>query len=333
MLKRLYCQCEVGLELQCEDPILVKSGYESPDGVKMAFITTNRSGEPEAFLPGSSLKGVFRSHFEKICRTLRPDPSVVCLPYREYKQEEPEVFCGAMFQAKRDRLNKKKSEQKKRLSNREVYRHSCPACRMFGSTYFIGRFATTDAYQVNPRLPEVRPGVAIDRHCGKVAQGPFDYEALNGAVFTTRIFLRNFELWMLGALGYLLWDLQDEIIRIGAHKSRGMGRVRGKITDISLAYYLDPEGQVKGLDDFVSEKEREDYGMHHLPTPRPVLSVPAVPRGIRLVYDVTPLATVTAASGPILRSDGLFAQVAGMFNEYIRDCRWPEPIVAYTGAT
>ena len=66
MLKRLLNQCTVRLRLETLEPLLVKSGSAVVHGPDMAFVRTNRNGHFEPFLPGSSLKGVLRSHTERI---------------------------------------------------------------------------------------------------------------------------------------------------------------------------------------------------------------------------------------------------------------------------
>ena len=320
MLKKSYCLCEIRLEIEPLDPILLKSGYEAVDGTKMAFITTNRKGKPEVFLPGSSLKGVFRSYFEKICRTLRSGTAIVCLPYKEYPQGGTEISCGAMFQHRRDQ-EKAEALPKDILNDKSenVYRYSCPACRMFGSTYFIGRCSVGDAYLQKYVEPEVRPGVAIDRQCGKVAQGPFDYQALTSGTFDTTVTIRNFELWMLGAWGYLLQDLQDGLIRIGAHKSRGMGTVKAKVKQMQLHYYQNPDEQVRGLGELATDTEVKQYGLHKA-NALPQLDLAPETRGVRRVYDVT------ASYAQLL------PKVAPAFNDYLDQLDWWQPIQQYVGA-
>ena len=54
------------------------------------------------------------------------------------------------------------------LLNEEVYRDSCPVCRLFGSTSFIGRVTISDAYLAKDcqQKTEQRDGVGIDRFTG-----------------------------------------------------------------------------------------------------------------------------------------------------------------------
>ncbi len=321
MLKKIYSICEIQLQIKPIDPLLIKSGYEAEDGTKMAFIKTNRRGEPEVFLPGSSLKGVLRSYFEKICRTIATKQPAVCLPYKEYNDDEEEIFCGAMFQHRRE-LEKNNEKPKDILNNnsQNIYRYSCPACRMFGSTYFIGRCSISDAYSKNSISQlEVRPGVAIDRHSGKVAQGPFDYQALPSGDFSffTTITIRNFELWMLGAWAYLLRDLKDRMVRIGAHKSRGMGNIEATVTDFKLAYYKDTQGKILGLQEMVTSEEGNVYGLYKSNLPSLASCVNPTQAGVRYIYDLTQ------------NYSTVIPQLAPVFNGYMAGLDWWVPLTQY----
>ena len=78
MLKRLYNEARFTRSMLTTGPVLVRSGFPTLPGPDMTPVLTKRGDEWQVYLPGSSLKGVIRSHLEKICRTLRPEPPVVC---------------------------------------------------------------------------------------------------------------------------------------------------------------------------------------------------------------------------------------------------------------
>ena len=94
-----------------------------------------------------------------------------------------------------------------------VYAASCPTCRLFGSTGFIGRIAISDAYLASEQIKEQRDGVGIDRLTGGASHGAkFELEVVSADVsFETDIHLRNFEIWQLGALFVVLQDMADEL--------------------------------------------------------------------------------------------------------------------------
>src|SRR3712207_6675976 len=87
MFQQRLNSLSVRLHLQPVDPLLVKV---DPDLVKsgstrrnnqtpaMRFVRTWRNKRWEPYLPGSSLKGVFRSRAEQLVRTLNPYEQGVC---------------------------------------------------------------------------------------------------------------------------------------------------------------------------------------------------------------------------------------------------------------
>lgn len=238
MLKKLMNEAYFTLRITTTGPLLIKSGHATVSGPDMTPVLTFRNGQQEVFLPGSSLKGVFRSHIERIVCSLQP--RVVCYPFSGSEQHEADLSqrqqdyrdsCGANF----TELVKRSDTVRKMLEERTdlVYADSCPACRLFGSTSFIGRVAISDAYLASPAIKEQRDGVGIDRLTGGASHGAkFELEVVStGVVFETDIHLRNFEIWQLGMLFVVLQDMEDELIRIGSGRSRGLGKVKAEIHD------------------------------------------------------------------------------------------------------
>ncbi len=236
MLKQLRNECIIHLHIQPDGPLLIKSGIATVSGPDMAFVRTRRNGEWQVYLPGSSLKGVLRSHAERLARSVKM-PSA-CDPFTDAKvaTQEPEraeiLYCGERFSLR------EKGPPKETLSNPQLYADSCPICRLFGSTYYGSRLATADAYAVGsaPR-PEGRDGVGIDRFTGGSSGGAkFDLEVITSGTFATTLHFRNFELWQLGLVGFVLQDLKDGLLRLGMGKSRGLGKVVGTVQTVRLDY-------------------------------------------------------------------------------------------------
>src|SRR5215469_2036679 len=138
MLKKLVNEVFCTLRIQTTGPLLVKSGHASVSGPDMTPVLTFRDGKQEAFIPGSSLKGVFRSHLEKIVCSLKPH--VACYPFevaedkladREQIQHDYRDSCGGMFtQYAKQGLDYR--DELEKITDR-VYAASCPLCRLFGS--------------------------------------------------------------------------------------------------------------------------------------------------------------------------------------------------------
>ncbi len=227
MLKALVNEARLQLDITTMGPLLIKTGYATIIGADMAPVLTYRNGQQEVYLPGSSLKGVFRSHIEKVINSIQPQ--VACDPLSRPNDRDARddrhlyrVSCGTRFNDK--------------TPQHEVYAGSCPTCRLFGSTSFGSRIAVEDAYLPTGSvgredLIEHRDGIAIDRLTGGTGGGAkFDLEVVTGGTkFTTDIHLRNFETWQLGMLFVIVQDMEDQLIRIGSGRSRGLGKVKASI--------------------------------------------------------------------------------------------------------
>jgi CRISPR-associated RAMP protein, SSO1426 family len=237
MLKRLVNEAHCTLRITTTGPLLVKSGGATISGPDMTPILTYRNGEQQIFIPGSSLKGAFRSHLEKIAGGLQH--RVACYPFEEKKEQNKEVDPLQRHKDFRSpcsqeitKLIKENDDPKNSSSKIDnltevIYANSCPICRLFGSTGFIGRIAIGDAYLASSSATELRDGVGIDRFTGGASHGAkFQLEVVStGVTFEANIHLRNFEIWQLGMLFVVLQDLKDELIPLGSGRSRGLGNV------------------------------------------------------------------------------------------------------------
>ena len=285
MLRKWICQADVTIEIEPVDPILVKSGYATLDEADMVPVRTFRDGESVYYLPGSSLKGVLRSHFERIARTLRPGS--VCLPYFDPKRddilipvdEEKESF-GCAYRSRNGGKDAAST----------AYADSCAACRLFGSLKFAGRFSIGDAYPAagnRPPTGELRHGVGIDRFTGgAVPRVLFNLKAVVGGRFEAHVRLTNFELWQLAGLNLLLADLRDEMIAVGSGRSRGMGRIRADVSAFRLSYLRTGQSlpSLAGMGQLATPAEQEAYALHDWTPAEPVALPEPEARGLRREY-------------------------------------------------
>lgn len=276
MLKRLYNEARFMLTITTTGPVLVRSGHATLSGPDMTPVLTYRNNDWQVYLPGSSLKGVMRSHLEKVCRTLRPDPPVVCNPFVKLKDrgsvtgrhlicpDYADVSCGDKFERRSkesfDTPGHRWRHEAQNISTEIAYADSCPVCRLFGSTEFIGRLSINDAYLADgarPRPTETRDGVGIDRLTGGSAHGAlFNLEAVSSnVVFRTDVHLRNFECWQVGMMLLVVQDMADGLVRIGSGRSRGMGSVTAAIDSLTVSYIglgsPKPADEVWGLGKFL----------------------------------------------------------------------------------
>lgn len=265
MFKRLLNQATMELAIEAQGPLLIKSGLEGradPSVPDMQFVRTGG----QVYIPGSSLKGVFRSYAEKIARTVGVR---CCNPFDG-------TFCG------------KKANDDKVIAGTAIYsnrNYACRICQLFGSTAMASRIKFNDAYPPDGQNPtrETRTGVAIDRILGSVAGGPFDFEVVTEGTFKTIIQLRNFELWQLGLLALVLRDLEEGLVPIGFGKSRGLGEVKAHVRSFNVRYIgtqhrvnqtilpdghalRDPRKTLYGIGWLATSEERKAYWKNENPT-------------------------------------------------------------------
>jgi len=261
MLKKIYNEAKVSFEFSPDLPILIKSGHEEITGPDMVFVKTMRNSRAEPFVPGSSIKGLLRSYTEKIARTLNEEAA--CMPYMTIKDAKSDesllkyVSCGELFKEKYGKQDAPTSI---------AYKDSCPICKLFGSTYFVGRLETSDAYikKDSEYALEERDGVGIDRFTGGAAKrAKFSLQVLSQGTFSSSLRIRNFELWQLSLALIALKDFLNGFVRIGYGKSRGLGKVKGTINKVSLHYFgnnLPEDGKIKGIGAFLKKEEGSSYG-------------------------------------------------------------------------
>lgn len=266
MLKENINECRIVFKIKTEGPVLIKkpinknevtdtedSYYRQifhlrpndrlPDAF---FVRTLRNNCLVPYIPGSSLKGVLRSHAEMIVRTL--NHYALCNIFQKKGVQkgdaiEKDLGCTYRFQIL-------KEYKRWDIKGEIAYKNSCAICKFFGNGMLQSRVLIPDGYSdsyinrkkidnTNNIFLAKRDGVGIDRYSGGVSGGAkFDYEVEENATFKfSEIIIKNFDLWQLGLLGYIFQDFKDKLIKIGFGKSRGLGTVSGEIEGMKIIYY------------------------------------------------------------------------------------------------
>ena len=245
MHKRRWNALKLELVIEPRAPLLIKSGTASPNPSlpDMQFVRTMTPRGETVFIPGSSLKGTFRSFTEKVLRTVSADWA--CEPF-----PSSPGYCGRRLGDKDDPA--------------VIYRSSCRACKIYGNTRLRGRLSFTDAFPEGEVKTETRYGVAISRLTNAVAVGPFDIEVLVQGKFKTSLVLENFEVWQLGLVALTLQALNDGLVKIGFGKNRGFGEVSvdvaKAVVEMAKRTALSQDA-ILGAGSFVSGEERTAYGL------------------------------------------------------------------------
>ena len=339
MLKRRLCEASFRWELTCEGPLLIADGryfqkevmkpYENNPAEKKKrggwypnkfFINHENPKEmikkiraagssPPAnqfvfYVPGTSIRGPFRAQAERIIRSLLPEeaPShlTACDPFEQADKKKSQTLgCST-------RLEKPNKAQTK-------YAAACPACKLFGCAGLASRISFTDADIESGYSSVYRDMIGIDRFTGGVynpGQGSggganMRFHVLENTRFATTITVTNFELWQLGLLAYLFRDFEEKLVPIGFGKTKGFGRVKGEITDITLTYPNKPT-RIEHLYSLMANyEERKRYGILSCEAPTFTEFEPE-PNGLSLYKSVS-----------VSDHDTFWKTVAPSFNSFI----------------
>jgi len=198
-------------------------------------------GEP--FIPGSSIKGVFRSTVEKLVGVLPGVKSCMLASDNEWGCIGPRGETQRAFHNKRQKENWSEKEYLAQLDQR-----LCHTCKLFGSPFMVSRIFFDDLYLMDRDLTatQIRDGVGIDRDSEKaVDRVKFDYEVVAaGAEFLLRITVDNPTEVDLALIAAGLMELQNNFVRLGGKKSSGLGSCQ--LTDLNI-HFLDlgiPQGEI-----------------------------------------------------------------------------------------
>ncbi len=255
----------ISLELRPRTGFLIKAGGkgtnllhpERPD--LYALRTLDPAGRECVFIPGSSLKGVFRSASERILRGLLPRDweRVACDPMDH--KGPCQTVADEVFRGSRGRSPSFREKAR-------VYRGQCYACRSFSSMSLSSRIKFQDSLptresRVRANRTSTRSGVAIDRKTGGPAnKALYKQEVVTGGSFPVRIHLENVQLWQLALLGAVIEDISLGITRLGSSKTRGLGAFK---VDLESVQWRQQGGgdAPRGVGDLLGEETAGLHGM------------------------------------------------------------------------
>lgn len=247
MHRVLLNRLRLDLRLDPATPLLIKSGDKGiamlhPELPDITFVRTGPPEDETVYVPGASLKGVFRSSAERVLRSIEKR----CCDPLDHKGG-----CQDAASKKGDEIARTTpAGPRDPFAMGSVFRMLCYACRTFGSQAVASRVAFADAYPPREKRrlvnrTERRSGVAIDRKTGGPSRGKlFDMEIVTAGPFETSIHMENVQLWQVALLGFVLRDIDAGFVRLGSGKSRGLGRVRIGLNKLVFEQ-TDPAGRIQ----------------------------------------------------------------------------------------
>lgn len=283
MLKYQLNQLDVDIKCEFKGAFLIRDGRYNKDAMKKTFpharpeehqawpnsVFISRSpvaeimnaakdaqrlSQSEAlqyYVPGSSIRGWLRSHAEKIVRTRSDDARLLC--------------CDPFDNDKDDATGCSKRLQKMAADKSPKYRYACMICRLFGCGDLAARLSFSDGeFAKGKERFQVRiaDGIGIDRFTGgtasvmkadgKASGVKFANQVLENGAFTFHLTLRNFEIWQLGLLAFVLRDLEQGTLKLGFGKTKGFGQITGHAVAGALTYWRSPkDDRLAGIADLM----------------------------------------------------------------------------------
>jgi len=234
------------------EPLRVGAGrgasvFEPTDLVVVKMRTAD--GREAPYIPGSSLKGVFRSYVVKLMRSAGLSvcggvPGDTCLKGDEFYQYDR---ARASYETIIDSI-----------ANGSI--KTCLACMIFGSPSLASHARFYDAYVVGDYRLGYRTMIAIDRRTGVARRGAlFSVEFVEpGAKFNLRIEFVNTPNYAIGVVAEALMDMHNGLLKIGGFKTRGFGWVRIeslKVYGYDYASGGEFKDKIPGLDPIDSDVE------------------------------------------------------------------------------
>lgn len=194
------------------DPIHIGSSSKNslnPVDVDNSVLKDNNG---RAVIPGSSVKGVVRSYFESVLRSI--DEKKACGVFDDYCTKEIEKSL------------KKIDNLKERAD--KAYAQSCDVCKLFGGHEFAGKLQFKDCYLIGEPSYEHRDGVGIDRETGAAKGGAkYDFEIISkDSEFEFTMTADNLDNQQKKYFDFIVAAMKDGNLAVGGKTTRGLGRFR-----------------------------------------------------------------------------------------------------------
>ena len=222
-------------------------------GIYENYIDVLKGADGMPYIPGSSLKGVLRSLVEieysnlgiEVCpgseldiTNLANDPELIedvksrygsyLIASSKFKVET----CGKKYERDIDDLSRAIGG-KLQEALEKVDRKLCEACKVFGTSGFLGSLTVYDAVPKSVKLG-TRPSLnTYHRKFFKI-----EYVE-SGSVFNFELSMRNPANYMIGAIILALKDLSEGRYKIGGLRSRGFGLVTLKNLSMIIRNFSD----------------------------------------------------------------------------------------------
>jgi len=243
--RTIYKVLNFEVEYITQSPLRIGAGrtskFASP--IDLPVVRIKFDGEDKPYIPGSSIKGVFRSSAEYISRS---SGLKVCSAGE-----------GCRDKFDRDLQSMLKENNIEGVLN--LLKEYCLICKLFGSGTFRSHIDFTDAYPYEGVTTGVKVGIAIDRRSGAVKRGAlYTVEYVNpGAKFRGNMILHNIPNYGVGLIYLVISGFKTGILKIGGMRTRGFGKM--DINILKLTAYVMEDGVFKQVKEKKVIKALDEY--------------------------------------------------------------------------
>lgn len=211
-----------------------------------ALVVRDAGGNP--LIPGSSLRGVLRSHVDRLLAGLHGINSSLPWSCGLYDPAPAGVCVGNTVDQAGEQAYQALLKLQERSGTTAVWQalpqQLCDACRLFGAgTFWASRVRFADLPLKEGGVAQIRHGVGIHRDTGTAAPAvKYDREVVDaGAVFAFEAVAENLDETDLALLSLGLQPLLNGDLALGGSTGRGLGACKLENAQALWAKLDDPQ--------------------------------------------------------------------------------------------
>ena len=226
----------------------------SEKNIKKATELYKRDGE--IYIPGSTLKGLFRDRFTTMYGTIDKDRNRFETDYikelfghTDEKNTENKLAQKSRFFIQDSFLDSEIPENFKK--NKEL-----KSLNFYRELFYKKEKGELYNSKFSEKIIKIRTITPVD-HFSSKAKGPLQYEYTMES-FSTELIINNAKLQDLQGIFFVIRDSWNQEIRIGNSKTRGFGLIKFEIEDLIYEQFKSKDDVLKKLEDFFEEKTSEE---------------------------------------------------------------------------
>lgn len=209
--------------------------------------------EGEIYIPGSTLKGLFRDRFTLMYGKLGE------------KQKKIETdYIKSLFGHTEDKNNENKLAKKSKVfiqdsflekKSKNFFKENGEP-KLFRELFYEDKKNNIFDKTLEEKLIKIRSITPVD-HFSSKAKVPLQYE-YTMETFSTELIINNAKLKDLQGIYFVIRDSWNKEIRIGNSKTRGFGLIKFEIEDLIYEQFKSKDDDFRALENFFEEKDNEE---------------------------------------------------------------------------